>query len=90
MDITFDPTKDQANKSKHGISLAMAKDLNWDEMVSWLDGRFEYNELRVAGIAPLGDTLYYVAFVTRNYVPHVISLRKAVKKEVQRYVESYS
>ena len=69
MEITFDPAKDKINQVKHGVSLADAKFLEWDEMVSWLDERFGYDEQRICGLAPLGNTLYFVAFVERHDVP---------------------
>ncbi|HSY29633.1 MAG TPA: BrnT family toxin [Burkholderiaceae bacterium] len=89
MDITFDLAKDKINLAKHGVSLADAKFLEWDEMVSWLDERFDYDEQRICGLAPLGNTLYFIAFVERNDAPHVISLRKAINREVKRYAEYY-
>jgi uncharacterized DUF497 family protein len=30
MRIEFDPSKDAVNKAKHGLSLALAADLEWD------------------------------------------------------------
>jgi uncharacterized DUF497 family protein len=89
VDISFDAAKDKINLAKHGVSLALAVDLVWDEMVSWLDDRYGYDELRINGIAPLGDTLYFVSFVDRNDVPQVISLRKANNLEVKKYVANY-
>lgn len=33
MVITFDPKKDKLNKRKHGVSLAAASELDWDNAV---------------------------------------------------------
>ena len=59
--------------------------------------RHEYDELRMVGLVPEGNTLYYVAFVDRGEVRHVIShqssvisLRYAERKEIKHYVENYS
>ena len=30
MQIAFDPTKDASNQEKHGVSLALASELDWD------------------------------------------------------------
>lgn len=39
MEITYDPTKDAANVAKHGVSLALAIELEWESAVAWPDGR---------------------------------------------------
>ena len=88
--IEFDPAKDKLNRAQHGLSLAFAKKLVWDEALVWLDGRYEYDELRMIGLVPEGSTLYYVAFVDRGEVRRIISLRHAERKEVKHYVENYS
>ena len=88
MQIEFDPAKDKANRSKHGVSLAVATELAWDAALVWVDGRFEYGEIRMIALAPKTDTLYYVAFVERGETRRVISLRHATRREVKHYVEN--
>ena len=88
--VDFDPAKDKLNCAQHGLSLAFAKKLVWDEALVWLDSRYEYDELRMVGLAPEGNTLYYVAFVDRGEVRYVISLRYAERKEIKHYVKNYS
>ena len=90
MRIVFDPAKDKLNQADHGLSLALAKDLAWDEALVWVDDRFEYDELRMIGLVPLGDRLYYVAFVDRGGTRRIISLRYAERREVKHYVQNYS
>ncbi|MBL8289016.1 MAG: BrnT family toxin [Rubrivivax sp.] len=90
MRIVFDPAKDKLNLADHGVSLALARELAWDEALVWLDDRFEYDELRMIGLVPRGDRLYYVAFVDRGSTRRVISLRYAERREVKHYVENYS
>jgi len=63
--------------ARHGVSLALAGKLDWDAALVWLDDRFEYDELRMIALAPETNTLYYVAFVDRNEVRRIISLRRA-------------
>ena len=87
--IKFNPAKDKLNRAQHGLSLAFAEKLVWDEAFVWLDTRYEYDELRMAGLIPEGDTLYYAAFVDRSDVRHIISLRYAERKEIKHYVENY-
>jgi uncharacterized protein len=88
MRIEFDPTKDASNQLKHGVSLAMAAELDWDAAWVWVDERVEYNEMRMIALAPKTAILYYVAFVDRGDVRRIISLRRANRREVKHYVEN--
>ena len=88
MRIEFDPAKDAENQARHGVSLALARELDWDAPLVWVDARFEYDELRMIALAPRTDTLYYVAFVERGEVQRIISLRQASRREVKHYVQS--
>ena len=76
------------NQAKHGVSLALASELDWEAALVWVDDRFEYGELRMIGLAPETVTLYYVAFVDRGDVRRLISLRRANRREVKHYVQS--
>lgn len=88
MQLIFDPDKDKLNLAKHGFSLAFAEKLIWDEAYVWIDPRYSYDELRMIGLVPEGNTLYYVAFVDRGEVRRIISLRFAERREVKKYVEN--
>jgi uncharacterized DUF497 family protein len=89
MRIEFDRAKDAANQAKHGVSLALAGELDWDAALVWVDERFEYDEIRVIALAPNTGILYYVAFVDRGEVRRIISLRRANRREVKYYVQSF-
>ena len=89
MRIEFDPTKDSANQTKHGVSLSLAEELDWDAALVWIDERFENDEWRMIALAPKTGILYYVAFVDRGEVRRIISLRRANRREVKHYVESF-
>ncbi len=88
MRIEFDPAKDVSNRAKHGVSLSVAGELDWEAALVLVDDRFEYAELRMIALAPKASTLYYVAFVDRDAVRRIISLRRANRREVKHYVES--
>ena len=88
MRIEFDPGKDAANQLKHGVSLALAAELDWEAALVWVDDRFDYAELRMIALAPKTETLYYVAFVDRGETRRIISLRRANRREVKHYAES--
>jgi uncharacterized protein len=88
MDIEFDPNKDASNQIRHGVSLALAAELDWDAALVWEDARYDYGELRMIALAPEINVLYYVAFVDRGDVRRIISLRPANRREVKHYVEN--
>lgn len=88
MRIEFDPAKDSGNHAKHGVSLALAADLDWEASLVWVDDRFDYAELRMIALAPDTGILYYVAFVDRGDTRRIISLRQANRREVKHYVEN--
>lgn len=48
--IEFDSAKDIANQKKHGISLSVANELNWEAALVWVDDRYEYNETRMIAL----------------------------------------
>lgn len=88
MRIEFDPAKDSGNQAKHGVSLALAGELDWEAALVWVDDRFEYAELRMIALAPKTNILYYAAFVDRGTARRIISLRRANRREIKHYVES--
>ncbi|TAM74746.1 MAG: BrnT family toxin [Candidimonas sp.] len=87
MEITFDPAKDKANQTKHGVSLGLSNELDWKEVLAKPDTRRDYGELREIGYGVIDDRLYCVVFTQRNSHMHIISLRKANNREVLDYVE---
>lgn len=87
MNISFDPAKDVANLAKHGLSLALAVELEWDSAVTWLDVRRVYGEPRQCALALLGERVFFVAFVDRADGRRVISLRKANNREMMHYAK---
>jgi uncharacterized DUF497 family protein len=88
MRIEFDVQKDEANKIKHGLSLEFAAELDWENSLVWIDERREYGESRMIALAPSTGTLYYVAFVDRDDIRRINSLRRANRREVKHYVQS--
>jgi uncharacterized DUF497 family protein len=88
MRIEFDPAKDEANQAKHGVSLLLAVELDWEAALAWVDDRFEYYERRLIALALNTEILYYVAFADRGEVRRIISLRRANRREVKHYVKN--
>lgn len=92
MNVTFDPAKDAANLSKHGLSLLDAVGFEWESAVVWPDQRRAYNEARMVALGYIGLRIMVVVFVDRPpELPterRIISLRKANTREVKRYAET--
>ncbi len=67
MDIEFDPVKDASNQAKHGVSLALAAELDWDAALVWVDARYEYDELRMIALAPesMSCTTWHLSIVRK-------------------------
>jgi uncharacterized DUF497 family protein len=81
-EIEFDPAKDRRNVAKHGISLDRAREL---EIVRYLpDERFT-REPRFRAWGFIDGKAYCLAYTHRNNRLRAISLRRARKKEMERY-----
>ena len=52
--IDFDLAKGKLNRARHGLSLAFARKLVWEEALVWVDSRYEYDEIRMIGLVPEG------------------------------------
>ena len=85
MKFTFDTNKDAINLVKHNLSLAEAERLDWADMLSWVDDRQDYKEVRQIGLVPMKQRLYVVVFVDKKTERRIISLRKANLRECERY-----
>jgi uncharacterized protein len=86
--IEFDSNKAATNQEKHGVSLGLAIELDWEAALVWIDDRSDYGETRMIALAPMSGILYYVAFVDRINVRRIISLRRANRREVKFYVQN--
>ena len=80
-----DPDKDLRNIAERGLSLDLAEQLDWPTALIWEDRRMDYGERRYCVLGFIEDRLHSVVFNPRNGKPRVISLRKANKREVNRY-----
>ena len=85
MRYVFDSAKDRINRTKHGVSLALAEILFAGPIVSVEDDRFDYGEVREVAFGLINDRLFVCVYADRDDERRVISLRKATKGEVMRY-----
>lgn len=89
MRISFDPDKNAKNIAKHGVSLDLASELDWNDVLAWPDSRRDYREQRICALAPRRGRLHFVAYVERGGGLRIISLRKANSREVKRYAKDH-
>lgn len=85
MEISFDPVKSALNIEKRGLSFDRAADFDFELALFDLDERHDYGEIRVRALGPLDQRLHVLVFVETANGIRVISLRKANKREVNRY-----
>ncbi len=83
--FSFDPTKDEANRVKHGLSLVEAETFDFETAFKVADTRRDYGEVRVQVYGMLHDRLHVLVINPRPGGDRVISLRRANKREVRRY-----
>jgi len=85
MDFSFDPGKNARNIEVHGISLQRAAEFEWETALHREDARRDYGEQRFQALGLLESRLHVLIYTPREGRVHVISLRKANKREVRRY-----
>lgn len=86
MIIEYDTAKEEANIQKHGISLERARDI--DILALLEDDRNAYGEIRYRAWGLIDEQPHCLAFTYRDGHVRAISLRRAHRKEFERYVES--
>ncbi len=85
MDISFDSAKSEKNLLARGISFELAAGFEWNSALLVEDLRKDYGERRFQALGLIGNRLHVMVFTPRANKAHVISLRKANKREVKRY-----
>ena len=85
VDISFDSGKSEKNLLARGISFELATEFEWDSALIVEDIRKDYGERRFQALGLIGDRLHMMVFTPRANKVHVISLRRANKREVKRY-----
>jgi hypothetical protein len=84
-DISFDPAKNERNIANRGISFEVAEHFEWDTAMIAEDLRKEYGEPRFQALGFIAGRLHAMVFTPRAGKIHVISLRRANRREVRRY-----
>lgn len=85
MEIEYDPSKNERNIERRGLSFDLAIGFDFKTAVIRPDLRRNYGEDRYQAYGMIGSRLYFLAFSLRNGAVRVISLRKANAREVRFY-----
>lgn len=85
MDISFHAAKNARNIATREISFERAPAFEWDSALVIADTRRGYGECRVLALGLITVRLHVLVFTPRSGKIHIISLRKANKREVERY-----
>jgi uncharacterized DUF497 family protein len=86
VDERFDPAKDEANRRKHGLSLAFGDNILEDDnhlilpSIRAIDG-----EERFKVIGRVGEKLFTGVFVWRDDLPRFMSVRRSNGSEERAY-----
>jgi len=82
----WDEAKRQSNLNNHGVDFADAASLNWH--TATFETQFVSGEKRILAYAPRDQRLYAIVYTMRGTTIRIISLRKANKREVVKYVQN--
>jgi uncharacterized protein len=85
VEITFDPKKSERNLREPGLGFEMVADFDLKSAIFKIDTRKDYGEVRTRALGFIGNTLYAMVFTMRGSALRVISLKKANRKERNRY-----
>ncbi len=81
LEIEFDEAKDQVNRSKHGVSLALGRLVIENEVACIQDEQTDYGEERWKSYGFVADRLFACVYAMRLEVYWVISVRPATRAE---------
>ena len=85
MRLTFDPAKNARNIQERGLPFSMVENFDWQHAVIMEDTRQDYGERHFRAFGRIEDRLFAVVFTPRHDALHIISFRKANKREEKRY-----
>jgi uncharacterized protein len=90
MKIEFDSTKSEINIKRRGLPFDKVVEFDWDTAVYSVDDRIEYGETRYIALGFLDVRLHVLCFTPIEDGIRIISFRKANRREVKRYEETFN
>jgi uncharacterized DUF497 family protein len=88
--FTWDEPKRRTNLRKHGFDFRDAEHVFEGVTYTYEDDRLAYDEERFVTLGLLRDIVVSIVHTEQNAHIHVISMRKATKREREIYFESLS
>ena len=85
MRITYNPAKNARNIEDRGLPFAQVRDFLWSTALIVKDDRFDYGENLYQALGLIEGRLHVVVFTPQGDAVHVISFRKANKREVKNH-----
>jgi uncharacterized DUF497 family protein len=85
MRVTYDPAKSSRNEELRGLPFSLTKDFDWNCALIVEDTREDYSERRFQALGFIDEHLHMLVFTPRDGAVHVISLRRANRRERTRY-----
>lgn len=85
MRYTYDPAKNERNVAERGLGFELAEEFDWSTALIAEDTRYAYPERRYQALGLIAEHLHMLVFTPRDGAVHVISLRRANKRERTRY-----
>lgn len=89
MEFEWDSIKNQRNIEKHGIDFTDAVRIFERPTLTVVDNRRDYGEKRIAAMGAIEDVILYVVYTVRDNVLHIISARRANRRERKKYFEIF-
>ena len=83
MRYEWDEAKRRGNIVKHGIDFESAHRFDW--ATANYERSVRHGEERVLALGYIGDRLHAVVYIDRGANIRIISMRKAERKEMERY-----
>ena len=90
VEITFDPRKSERNLRERGFGFEIVANFDLRSAIYTVDARRDYGEIRMRALGLILDKLYALVFTMRGSALRVISLRRANRKERNRYAKAKS
>jgi len=87
MGISYDPEKCARNVRERRLSFDLVREFEWSTAFVLEDVRRDYGETRYQALGEIDGRVYMLVFTPRGGDVHVISLRKANRREINRYEE---
>jgi uncharacterized protein len=81
MDVEFDSEKDEINRLKHGVPLALGVEVLSSRVGQIIDDRRDYGEARFNAFGLVNGRLFVCTYTMRDQTYRLISVGKASKQE---------